>query len=191
MPHWPQNLNVNSFSASQLGQNSASFVPHSTQNFIPSGLSELQFEQCTPCFPYVNSSSNALASIKSAVSNPSVVGSRAGAVAVGPGSSCCRRLSPYAGASVRPIAPFPAPAASNAACGFPALRFPVGFMPRVMGPIKLGALAAAAAGVDGSGSLGQDPIARTATAYSISSSRNPGDLGRASGAVVPSFPPTS
>jgi hypothetical protein len=28
-------------------------------------------------------------------------------------------------------APFPAPAASNAACGFPALRFPVGFASRV------------------------------------------------------------
>ncbi len=28
--------------------------------------------------------------------------------------------------------PFPAPATSNAACGFPALRSPVGFIPRLM-----------------------------------------------------------
>ena len=32
------------------------------------------------------------------------------------------------------MATFPAPATSNAACGFPALRFPARFMPRVMGP---------------------------------------------------------
>ena len=37
---------------------------------------------------------------------------------------------------------FPAPATSNAACGFPALRFPVCFMPGVMRPITLGALSA-------------------------------------------------
>src|SRR5713101_7377006 len=43
-----------------------------------------------------------------------------------------------------PIATFPAPASSNAACGFPALRFPACFMFRVMGPIALGALSAAA-----------------------------------------------
>ena len=40
------------------------------------------------------------------------------------------------------MATFPAPATSNAACGFPALRFPVRFMSRVMGPILLGALSA-------------------------------------------------
>jgi hypothetical protein len=40
------------------------------------------------------------------------------------------------------VATFPAPATSNAACGFPALRFPARFMPRVMGPIRLGALSA-------------------------------------------------
>jgi len=37
-------------------------------------------------------------------------------------------------------APFPVPATSNAACGFPALRFPVAFMSKVMGPIGLAAL---------------------------------------------------
>src|SRR5215510_8849193 len=42
------------------------------------------------------------------------------------------------------VATFPAPATSNAACGFPALRFPACFIPRVMGPILLGALSAVA-----------------------------------------------
>src|SRR5262249_15550523 len=35
---------------------------------------------------------------------------------------------------------FPAPASSNGACGFPALRFPVDFTSRVMRPLRLGAL---------------------------------------------------
>jgi hypothetical protein len=30
------------------------------------------------------------------------------------------------------VNPFPAPASSNAACGFPALRFPICFVPRFM-----------------------------------------------------------
>jgi hypothetical protein len=32
--------------------------------------------------------------------------------------------------------PFPPPARSIVACGFPALRFPACFVPRVMGPIE-------------------------------------------------------
>ena len=44
-------------------------------------------------------------------------------------------------ASVRlAVAPFPAPSASHAACGFPALRAPAHFSPRVMRPITLGPL---------------------------------------------------
>ena len=43
-----------------------------------------------------------------------------------------RRLSPSAGASVLTMSPFPAPAASHAACGFPALRAPAHFWSRVM-----------------------------------------------------------
>ena len=39
-------------------------------------------------------------------------------------------------------APSPVPASSNAACGFPALRFPACFTPRVMGPIVLEQLSA-------------------------------------------------
>ena len=34
------------------------------------------------------------------------------------------------------MAPFPAPATSHVACGFPALRAPAHFTTRVMGPIK-------------------------------------------------------
>ena len=63
-----------------------------------------------------------------------LVGSRAGAVDLGKGSSRCRRLSPSAGASVLTMSPFPAPASSHAACGFPALRAPAHFASRVMGP---------------------------------------------------------
>ena len=63
---------------------------------------------------------------------PSQVGSRAGARTVGAGGK------PIAFAMDRipvTMVTFPAPATSNAACGFPALRFPVCFVPGVMGPI--------------------------------------------------------
>ena len=40
--------------------------------------------------------------------------------------------------SPAPIITFPAPASSNAACGFPALRFPACFTSRVMRPIASG-----------------------------------------------------
>ena len=39
-------------------------------------------------------------------------------------------------------ATFPAPSTSHAACGFPALRAPICFMPRLMGPILPGRLSA-------------------------------------------------
>jgi hypothetical protein len=42
-------------------------------------------------------------------------------------------------------AAFPIPATSNVAGGFPALRFPVRFASRLMGPILLGRLSSAAA----------------------------------------------
>src|SRR4029077_3378848 len=43
---------------------------------------------------------------------------------------------------------FPVPATSNAACGFPALRSPVCFVSRVMGPILLGRLSAGGTELD-------------------------------------------
>ena len=66
---------------------------------------------------------------------PAQVGSRAGAHTVGAGGN------PIAFAMDRSPATmvtFPAPATSNAACGFPALRFPVCFLPRVVRPIVPG-----------------------------------------------------
>ena len=57
--------------------------------------------------------------------------------------------------SPAPVTTFPAPASSNTACGFPALCFPVVFVPRVMGPIDWGTLS----------------TADKATAYSTSSSQ--------------------
>src|SRR5215475_6086257 len=67
-------------------------------------------------------------------------------------------------------ATFPAPATSNAACGFPALRSPVCFTSKVMGPIVLERLSA----------LATEPCSRctaaeirTAIAYSTASSRSP------------------
>ena len=77
------------------------------------------------------------------------------------------------GASVRSLAPFPTPASSYAACGFPALRTPVHFIPRVMGPIEPGALSAVAAWDETRGNARTGPACRTATAYSTSSSRTP------------------
>src|SRR5215475_15610564 len=42
-------------------------------------------------------------------------------------------------------ATFPVPATSHAACGFPALRAPICFIPRLMGPIPLGQLSVSVA----------------------------------------------
>jgi hypothetical protein len=67
------------------------------------------------------------------------VGSRAGARTVGAGGNSITFVVDRSPAT---IVTFPAPATSNAACGFPALRFPACFMPRVMGPIMLGRLSA-------------------------------------------------
>ena len=69
------------------------------------------------------------------------VGSRTGAPTVGSGGSS----KAFAlGLSPAPLVTFPAPATSNPAYGFPVPGFPGCFAPRVMGPIRLGALSAAA-----------------------------------------------
>src|SRR5262249_59794253 len=77
------------------------------------------------------------------------------------------------------VRPFPAPATSNGASGFPALRFPVRFTPRLMRPILLAALWAVAS----PGSRRTAPGRRTATAYSACPNRSPDASGRASGAT--------
>jgi hypothetical protein len=67
------------------------------------------------------------------------VGSGAGARTVGSGGNSIAFAKDRSPAT---MVTFPIPATSNAACGFPALRFPVCFMSRVIGPITLGALSA-------------------------------------------------
>ena len=69
----------------------------------------------------------------------SQVGSRAGARTVGAGG---KPIAFAMDRSPATMVTFPAPATSNAACGFPALRFPVCFVPRIMRPIMLGVLSA-------------------------------------------------
>ena len=71
----------------------------------------------------------------------------------------------------RTVDPFPAPASSNAACGFPALRFPDGFTSRVMGPIVLAALSLPRCSKSGTRQRG--PAFRTSKSYSTCSSRSP------------------
>jgi hypothetical protein len=52
--------------------------------------------------------------------------------------------------SSQTVNPFPAPATSHPACGFPALGAPVCFVPRVMWPVVLGRLSHLT--IDGAGS---------------------------------------
>ena len=68
------------------------------------------------------------------------------------------------------VGPFPAPATSNAACGFPALRFPDGFTSRVMEPIERAALSHQ--GHDEAGNHQRVPACHISRGYSICSSRN-------------------
>ena len=63
---------------------------------------------------------------------PPPVGSKTGARTVGSGGSSAAFAS---GLRPAPLATSPAPASSNGACGFPALRFPDDFTPGVMGPL--------------------------------------------------------
>ncbi len=64
-----------------------------------------------------------------------LVGSSTGAVARRPLLGCIRRFHLRARLGVS-VAPFPAPATSHAACGFPALRAPAHFVARVMRPVE-------------------------------------------------------
>src|SRR5215472_11047536 len=70
VPQSPQNFLSSGFSAPHLGQGLASCAPQSPQNLFPEGLSERHLLQRISYAP--SSSSNALASFKSAVSKPSV-----------------------------------------------------------------------------------------------------------------------
>jgi hypothetical protein len=96
-----------------------------------------------------------------------LVGSSAGAVIRRKLLVCIRRFRLRARLGVSVI-PFPAPATSHAACGFPALRAPAHFSSRVMKPIVLEKLPALVA-------LGSHQINRahhTTTADSTASNRS-------------------
>ena len=118
------------------------------------------------------------------VSSPrSSVGSGTGAPILGSGGCS---IAFALGLSPAPMTTFPTPASSNAACGFPALRFPIAFTPRVMWPIDRGALSA---GDSGPGIVRTIRAAHIATAYSTSSSQIPGVRAGASGVAVSSSRP--
>src|SRR5215510_1463731 len=72
VPHSLQNFAPGRFSVLQEGQAKGSGVPHASQNFAPSRFAVPRLVQSMLCCPYANSSNNALASFKSAVSKPSV-----------------------------------------------------------------------------------------------------------------------
>ena len=71
-PHLLQNFAPGRFAVLQDGHDKGSGVPHASQNFAPSRLSIPQLVQSMLYFPYANSSNNAFASLRSAVSKPSV-----------------------------------------------------------------------------------------------------------------------
>src|SRR5215510_172822 len=95
-----------------------------------------------------------------------LVGSGAGAVIRRRLLGCIQRLRLRARLGVAVI-PFPAPATSHAACGFPALRAPAHFSPRVMKPIVLERLSVGALDTDQT-----DRGHHTTTADSIASNRS-------------------
>ena len=116
------------------------------------------------------------------------VGSRTGAVIRRSSLVCIRAfaLRAQVGSSV---IPFPAPATSHAACGFPALRAPARFTSGVMGPIMLEPLVT----VDDSAGLGNHQTVRgrhKATAYSTASSQSRGATEHGSDGVVSSSRPS-
>jgi hypothetical protein len=118
-----------------------------------------------------------------------LVGSRAGAVPRRCSLGRIRRFRLRARLGIT-VGPFSAPATSNGACGFPALRSPGRFTPRVMGPIAWGALSPGLAGT-GCGSRHTVPASRRATADATSSTRGPDDSVPASSAAAPSVPLSS
>src|SRR5271169_6355589 len=85
-------------------------------------------------------------------------------------------------------ATFPAPASSNAACGFLALRSPVCFAPRIMGPIlpeRLSALVVPLGSHRTASEFG------TAIPYSTAPSQSPVGSGLAHGRTIPGTSRTS
>ena len=82
-------------------------------------------------------------------------------------------VSPFVPGVEYTVIPFPAPASSHAACGFPALRAPAHFTSKFMGPHELGVLSTTL--IDRTRDRHQTTQAyRTANAYSTVSSQSPG-----------------
>src|SRR5262249_3043281 len=72
VPQSLQNFAPGRVSIPQAGHDKRSGVPHVSQNFAPSRFAVPQLVQRMRCCHYANASNNALASLRSAVSNPSV-----------------------------------------------------------------------------------------------------------------------
>ena len=87
------------------------------------------------------------------------------------------------------VSPFPAPSWSHAACRFPALRAPVHFLSRFMGPIMLESLSIMliSSGFD---NLYINPVSRIAISYSTSSNQSLDAFDSSSNADEPSFRPS-
>ena len=85
--------------------------------------------------------------------------------------------------------PSPAPSRSHAACGSPALRAPVHFVSRFMGPIMLELLSMMLLSSESDNHY-TDPVARTAIVYSTVSNQSLVAFGSSSNADEPSFLPS-
>ena len=107
-----------------------------------------------------------------------LVGSRTGAMLRRFGLSVAPRFL-WECLTSRTVNWFPAPAASNPSCRFPAMGLPACFRSRVMRPTRLAGLSVMTR-VDEAGSQGKDPASRTATSDSTVASRDPIAPGRAS-----------
>jgi hypothetical protein len=116
-----------------------------------------------------------------------LVGSRTGAILRRPGLSIAPRFL-WECLTSRTVSSFPAPAASNVACGSPALRSPACFMSRFIGPKDPGRLSRmpASSGDNRRTAREHDKTTR----YSTVSSPAPGAVWTASSAAGPSFLPS-
>ena len=95
---------------------------------------------------------------------------------------------PHVGSRAGAVSPFPAPAASNCTCGFPAYSFPIHFLPRLMWPIVPEVLSPLVEAC-GHSSHRKVPIPHITISYSTFSSQSLYVVGYALVAVALSFPP--
>ena len=122
-----------------------------------------------------------------AKAEPSWVGSRTDAVFRRPGLAVAPRFL-WECLSSQTVNPFPVPATSHPACGFPALGAPVCYVSRFLGPILPGRLWLLTIGE--AGSRYTDPVRHTAIRYSAASGESHCVPGHVSDVSEPSFLPT-